>query len=385
MQLIEKHNWCEIDVDAIIHNYNKIIKHTNLPLFATVKSDAYGHGAPFISKVYQDLDVLGLSVSSFSEAIQLRKSGITKPILILGYTEPHLAQELFLNNITQTIFSLDYAKELNKQALFPIDCHIKIDTGMGRIGFDTVNDVKKALDEIYKLKDLQNIKCTGLFTHFASSDMAGDYYENYTLKQIDLFNEVKSNLKNKGFDLKFFHGQNSAAIARKFSGEFNVTRPGGMLYGYHPSNEVSMDGLMPAFSLKAIVTHIKRIKPSQFIGYGLTYKATKDTNIATVCLGFGDGFPRNLSTTNYFVNISGKDYPLAGRICMDQFMVDLGDDETVKVGDEVLVIGGTGKQSMFDASISLGTLPGNLLALVPKRVPRVYKKNNQIIHIEYSI
>ncbi len=219
MELIEKHVWCEINVDAIIHNYNAILTHSKLPMYATVKADAYGHGAPYISKIYQDLDILGLSVSSFSEAMQLRKSGITKPILILGYTEPQLAGELFSNNLSQAIFSLDYAKELNKYALYPIDCHIKIDTGMGRLGFDIVNDKEKAIKEITKLQDLEGIKCSGLFTHFAAADMMGEFYEEYTQTQIDLFNYTKTKLHENGLKLKYFHGQNSAGTIRKLNSE----------------------------------------------------------------------------------------------------------------------------------------------------------------------
>ncbi len=385
MQLIENHVWCEINTDAIIHNYKMITTASSLPVYATVKADAYGHGAPYIAKIYQNLDILGLSVSSFSEAIQLRKSGITKPILILGYTDPKLAKELFLNNLTQSIISLDYAKQLSQNALYPIDCHIKIDTGMGRLGFDIIYDKEKALEEMYQLKNLHNIKCSGLYTHFAAADMAGEFYLEYTQNQIDLFNEIKEKLKNKGFDISLFHGQNSSGIARKLESEFNMLRPGCILYGYYPSNEVIMPDLMPALDLKSIITHIKPVKKGQFISYGLTHKVPNDTIIATVCCGYADGLPRQLSNTNHQVEINGKNYPVIGRICMDQFMVDIGCESDIKVGDEVLVIGGNGKQSFHNTATKLSTLPGNLLCSLNKRAPKVYLKDGKYVHIDNGI
>ncbi len=385
MQLVENHVWCEVNIEAIIHNYNVIKKISKLPMYATVKADAYGHGAPYISKIYQDLDISGLSVSSFSEAIQLRKSGITKPILILGYTEPKLATELALNNLTQSIISLEYAKELDNYALYPLDCHIKIDTGMGRLGFDMIYDKDKALNEMFELQNLQNLRFSGLYTHFASSDMVGKFYLNYTQNQINLFNEVKYSLLKKGFNIKLFHGQNSGGVARKLESEFNMLRPGCILYGYYPSNEVIMPDLIPALDLKSIVTHIKPVKKGQFIGYGLTYEVENNTNIATVCCGYADGLPRTLSGTNHLVKINGEDYPIIGRICMDQFMVDIGNNSKIKSGDEVLVIGGEGNQSFHKTATKLSTLPGNLLCSLNKRAPRVYLKYNQVVHITNNI
>ena len=384
MELLEKHCWAEIDIDAIKHNYNLIKDTFQRPFYTVVKADAYGHGAKYIAKVYSELDTFGFAVSSFNEAMELRNAGITKPILILGYTEPNKAYDLFKNNITQTVFSLEYAQNLSKFALYPVDCHVKLDTGMGRIGFDLISDKEKAQAEIKQLLNIPNLKFTGMFSHFPVADALDEHSLVYTQRRIDLYCETAKLMESWGFNLKILHGQNSAGIARKLNGCYNAMRAGIILYGNDPSDEVSLPGIRTAMKLKTVVTHVKTIKAGRQVSYGLHFTAEKDTKVATLASGYADGVPRLLSFADFKVKIGDKYYPVIGNICMDQLMVDITGSD-VKVGDEVLVYGGDGENSIDNVARMTNTIPYEIMCAPTKRVPRVYKENGKIVHIEYGI
>ena len=330
------------------------------------------------------MDTFGFCVSNFSEAMELRNSGITKPILILGYTEPNKAYELFKNNLTQTVFSLEYAKALNDQALYPIECHIKLDTGMGRLGFDLLADKEKAYSEIRALLNMHNLKCTGVYSHFPAADALDDRALVMTQKQVEIFGDTVRLMESWGFNLKTMHGQNSAGIARKLNGKFNTMRAGIILYGVNPSDEVIFPQIKPAMSLKTIVTHIKTVKAGQSVSYGMNWTATQDTKVATVAAGYADGVSRILGFTCHKVKIGDRFYPVIGNICMDQMMIDITDSD-VKIGDEVTVWGGEGESAVEKVAAKAYTIPYEMMCGVPKRVPRVYKENNRIVHIEYGI
>lgn len=384
MELLEKHCWAEVDVGAIKNNYNLIKNTLQRPFYTVVKADAYGHGAPYLAKIYSELDTFGFAVSSFDEAMQLRNSGITKPIIILGYTEPNKAYDLFKNNLTQTVFSLEYAKNLSKYALYPVDCHVKLDTGMGRIGFDLISDKEKAHNEIKQLLSIPNLKFTGMFSHFAVADAVDEDSLLYTQNQINLFCETAELMKSWGFDLKILHGQNSAGIARKLNACYNTMRAGIILYGYNPSDEVVMPGIQKAMKLKTVVTHVKTIKAGRRISYGLHFTAQEDTKVATLAAGYADGVPRLLSFTDFKVKIGDKYYPVIGNICMDQMMINVTGSD-VKVGDEVLVFGEDGENSVENIAKKTNSIPHEITCGVSKRVPRVYKENGQIVHISKGI
>ncbi|MEG1863204.1 MAG: alanine racemase [Oscillospiraceae bacterium] len=384
MELSEKHCWAEIDVGAIKHNYNLIKDTFGRPFYTVVKADAYGHGARFLGRVYQELDTFGLCVSSFSEAMELRYAGVSKPILILGYTDPSRAYDLFKNNLTQVIFSLDYARQLNDNALYPIECHVKLDTGMGRLGFDLIGDKEAAFSDIRRLLSLHNLKITGMFSHFPAADSLGERELLYTQRQLDLFAEAVRLMDSWGFNLKVLHGQNSAGIARKLDGVFNTMRAGIILYGEQPSGEVIMPQLKKTMVMKTIVTQIKAVKAGQFIGYGMQFCAEKDCIIATLASGYADGVPRQLSYTGYSVCINDKFYPLSGRVCMDQMMIDVSGGD-VNVGDEVRVLGGEGETSFDTVAQKTMTVNCEVLCGIGKRVPRLYKENGKILHIQYGI
>lgn len=384
MELKEKHCWAQIDISAIKNNYRLIRDTFSRPFYAVVKADAYGHGAPFVAHIYQEMGVFGLCVSSFAEAMQLRNHGITKPILILGYTRPDKAYDLFKNNLTQTVFSLRYARQLNANALYPVDCHIKLDTGMGRLGFDMVNDPEGAMAQIRQLRDMHNLKFSGIFSHFAAADSLDEQRLLYTEKQMELFDMALDAAQRRGFDLKIIHGQNSAGISRKLNGRFNTMRAGIVLYGRQPSDEVILPGLKPAMSLKTIVTHIKTVKPGRHISYGMNWRADEERKIATLAAGYADGVPRILSFIGHSVEINGQTCPVVGNICMDQMMVDITDTSDVKIGDEVLVLGADGQLSMEKTARKTHTIPHELMCAIPKRVPRVYTENGKICRIEYG-
>lgn len=385
MELREKHCWVEIDIDAIRHNYNLIKDTFGRPFYTVVKADAYGHGAKYLARIYSEMDTFGFCVSQFSEAMELRNAGITKPILILGYTDPRKAYELFKNNLTQTVFSTEYATRLNNNALYPVDCHIKLDTGMGRLGFDVAGDKEKAHSEIRNLLNFRNLRFTGMFNHFSVSDSTGERELIHTQKQMDLFRETERLMSSWGFNLKVIHGQNSAAIARKLNGVYNTMRAGVILYGQQPSDEVIMPEIRPAMKLKTIVTHIKTIHAGQSVGYGMRFTAEKDTKVATIASGYADGVPRLLAQTGHTVLINGRFYPIIGSVCMDQMMVDITDSEDISIGDEVVVIDGRGENSYDRVAEKVFSVNYEIMCDVTKRVPKVYMENGRIRHIEYGI
>ena len=384
MELLERHCWAEIDVDALKHNYNLIKNTFGRPFYAVVKADAYGHGARYLAKLYSEMDCFGFCVASFGEAMELRKAGITKPVLILGYTEPAKAYDLFKNNLTQNVFSLEYATALNANALYPVDCHVKLDTGMGRLGFDLVGNKEQAWKDIKKLPELTNLKFSGVFSHFAVADGVSERDLMYTQKQMDLFTETVKLMPGWGFRLKTIHGQNSAAISRKLNGVYNTMRAGIILYGHQPSDEVILPEIRPAIKLKTIVTHIKTIKEGQSLGYGLNFTAQKETKVATIAAGYADGVDRLLSYLGHSVEINGTIYPVIGNICMDQMMVDVTDSD-VKVGDEVMLLGGEGEISFTKTGAKIRSNSYELMCGITKRVPRVYIENGKTVHIEYGI
>lgn len=383
IDLTEKHCWAEIDISAIKNNYNFIKNSSETPFYVTLKADAYGHGAKYLSTIYEALGAFGVAVSSFAEAMEIRKNGVKTPILILGYTEPSLAGELFHNNISQCVFSLEYAKNLNQKALYPVDCHLKLDTGMGRLGFDLVGDKENSYIEIRQLLDLHNLRFTGLFSHFPVADYLEEKEVSYTENQISLFNDCYGFLMRNGFDFRIVHGQNSAGILRNLRGKFNASRAGIILYGENPSLEIVGCELQSAMVVKTIVTHIKTIKAGQFVGYGMAFEAHKDTKVATIAIGYADGLPRQLQKSKHFVNIKGNEYPVIG-ICMDQCMLDITGSD-IKLGDEVLAMGGYGNTSFDTIAQKVGTINYHILCGIQKRVPRVYLENGKIVHVDTNI
>lgn len=378
--------WAEVNLDNLAHNMQNIKKITkSKEIMAVVKADAYGHGAIDIVPVLLRNGAKSLAVAVLSEAIELRKSGIKCPILILGFTPPSFIDEILRYNIEQTVYSYEFAQELSKVAREKNEIakiHIALDTGMGRIGY---LKEEESLEEILKISKLPNIKVEGVFSHFSSAD---EEDKTYTKVQIDRFDWFCRELIKKGVSIGKRHISNSAAIIELSDCDLDAVRPGIILYGYYPSNEVKKDriSLKPVMSLKTNVVNIKKVKAGEYIGYGRAFKTEKETVIATLPVGYADGYSR-LLTGKAKVLVRGEYAPVVGKICMDQCMIDITHIKDIKVGEEVILIGEDGNNKITAEEIGdlIGTISYEILCVLGKRVPRVYIKEGKVVQIRNYI
>ena len=356
-----------IHTGAIIHNFNEIKKQipygTNI--MPVIKADAYGHGAlTFANLLKGEADYF--AVATVDEAIELRNNSITNPILVLGHTFSEEQKEAIANNVILTVTSYEdalsistIAQSLEKEAVV----HIAVDTGMGRIGFCPCDE---SVAIIGKIASLKNIKIDGVFTHFATSDEAD---KSFTKVQTKRFFDFVVEL-----DAEYIcHCGNSAAIMQHKEASFDMMRPGIILYGLYPSDEVekSVLDLKPVMELISHVAYVKTIKKGDSVSYGRTFIAEKEMKIATIPVGYADGYPRLLSNKGRVI-INGKYAPIVGRICMDQFMVDVTDIDNVNVGDRVILMGSDGNISVTadDIASLTGTINYEVVCNISKRVPR---------------
>ena len=375
----------DIDLDAVLFNFEQMNKNIpeNTKIMAVVKTDAYGHGAVPIAALIESLDYLwGFATATVDEAVELRKAGIEKPILILGYTFPECYKDIVKYEIRQTVFALDMAQQLSKEAVRQNKkayIHVKLDTGMGRIGYQ---NTQEAVRETALMKELPMIEMEGVFTHFANADMEN---QEYTLKQIGKFKEMVCAMEEAGVTFAMKHCANSAAIIEQSEQKFDLVRAGIISYGLWPSDEVKKDvvQLKPILSLKSHVVHVKTVESGTCVSYGSTWVAKGIRKIATVPIGYGDGYPRSLSNKGY-VLIEGCKVPIVGRVCMDQMMVDVTDiPEEIKIGDRVTLIGQDG--DLCITAEELGILSGRfnyeLVCDLGNRIPRIYYKDGEIKEI----
>lgn len=378
--------WAEVNLDAILFNIESIKKNISdhTKIIAVIKTDGYGHGAEHIARVLENDDkVWGYAVATAEEAYALRDSQIRKPILILGYTFPYSYERLVADDIRPTVFMLDAAKELSEQAVKSgkkCRIHIKIDTGMTRIGIHPDDD---GIELIRQIAALPGLEIEGIFTHFATADEA-DKTRAYA--QMELFKEYTERVQEElNIDIPMKHCSNSAGIAEMPEANMDAVRAGIILYGLWPSDVVRADKkieLKPVLSLKSRIVYVKTVPKGQEISYGGTYTTTRDTRVATICLGYGDGYPRSLSNIGY-VLIKGQRAPILGRVCMDQFMIDVTDIDTdICVGDEVTLIGKSGEEII--TMEELGELSGRfnyeLACDLGKRIPRIYKLDDTLLY-----
>lgn len=373
--------WAEINLDNIAHNVREIRRITNkhAEILGVVKADAYGHGVLDVSRTILKNGADRLAVSMLDEAIQLRQNGINVPILILGYTDPRRAEEIILNEVTQTVFSHDLAEALSAAAVKlnkDVKIHIKLDTGMTRIGFMPGYSAIKNVVEISKLP---GIIIEGLFTHFASAD---EKDRSYTEMQFERFMSICSELNRIGVYIPVKHVANSAAIIEYPDTHLNMVRPGVILYGLYPSDEVDKTkiDLRPAMTLKANVTLVKTVETSTSISYGRIFTTERESKIATVPIGYADGYTRLLASKAK-VLINGEMAPVVGKICMDQCMVDVTDIcSEVKVGDEVVIFGKQGEReiSIEEVAANIGTINYEVACIIGKRIPRVYIEGGSV-------
>lgn len=388
-----KRTWAEISLNAIEHNYNVIRNKVadGTKVCCVIKADGYGHGAVELSQIYEKIGADFFAVSNIDEGIEIRKGGSKLPIVILGYTPVSEAKNLAAYNISQAVFSLEYAKELSEKCVEE-DCickmHIKVDSGMSRIGFMCQEFPRDeySVEEICEACCLPNLEVEGLFTHFCVSDEDAEGRE-FTNKQYENFIHVRDSLKKRGVDISVVHCSNSGAIEDYPETCCDMVRAGIILYGLAPSSKLAdrLD-LVPAMTLKTVVAFVKEVQKGATISYGRTFTADRKMKIATVPIGYADGFIRQNAKDGYMM-VNGKKAKIVGRICMDQTMLDVTDIEDVKTGDEVVVFGTgeNGEPTADSLAENTGTINYETVCLVGKRVPRIYIKDGKIENVMYKL
>ena len=378
--------WAEIDLDAIKYNIDSIKRRVDTKeLIAVVKADAYGHGALDVSKTLVENGATKLAVAVITEAMELRHGNINTPIMILGYTPLEFAADLINYDIEQTIFDLEYATKLSEIALNlgkKAKVHVALDTGMGRICF-LIND--NSLNEILKISSLKGLEVVGIFTHFATADESD---KNYSNKQYKKFTDFNEKLVSKGVNIPLKHVSNSGAIIDMPNTYLDGVRAGIVLYGYYPSEDVLKQNLdlKKAITIKTQVAHVKILDKNEYVSYGRKFKTERKSIIATLPIGYADGYSRAL-TGKAKVIINGKFAPVVGTICMDQCMIDVTDIGDVHVGDEVIVLG-KDKDLKFDAddmAKAMGTINYEVLCMIKQRIPRVYIEDGKVKSIRNYI
>lgn len=369
-----------VSLDAIAHNFEEMKKNIadGTKIVAVIKADGYGHGAEAIARLIEGYEYIwGFAAATAEEAIQLKDAGVKKPVLILGLVFEEYFQELIQKEVRMTVCDYDMAKALSEEAVRQgrqVHIHIGLDTGMSRIGFA---DKPESVEEIKRIAALSNIEIEGMFTHFARADETDKSPAEDQLKRYLAFVEL---LEKAGVQIPLKHCSNSAGIIRMPEANLNMVRAGITIYGIYPSAEVERDivKLLPAMELKSHVAFVKDLPAGTAISYGGTFASETELRVATIPVGYADGYPRTLSNKGW-VLIHGQKAPILGRICMDQFMVDVTHIADVKHGDEVTLIGRDGDESIHIDE--LGDLSGRFsyefACDISKRVPRVYIKDGR--------
>ena len=368
-----RRTWAEIDISALKHNLS-VLKNLskNSEITCVVKANSYGHDDNIIVPVLNEAGCDRFAVSNIEEAIHIRNLGVDKPILILGYTPASFAEKLSKFNISQCVFSEDYAKELSRNAKekgVTVKVHIKLDTGMGRLGFDCRSDELPEIDSAIESAKLPNLELEGIFTHFAFSDRSDEEEDGFTDCQYARFCKAVNLMKSAGLEPEVCHCRNSAAILKDNDKEFDLSRAGICLYGLTPSIALNLkEDLIPVMTFKSTVSMVKKIKKDDTVSYGRTFKADKDMTVATVSAGYADGYPRLLSNKGY-VLINGKKANILGRVCMDQFVVDVSNIDGVSIDTEVILFG---KDLPVEEIAALcDTVNYEIICGISPRVPRI--------------
>lgn len=369
-ELYKRPVWAEINLQAIAKNTRLFRKITDLKtlLLAVVKADGYGHGAKMVSSAALKNGADQLGVALAEEGVALREAGITAPIQILGEIPDSAASLVINNNLIPTVCSIRAAEALSKaasQAGIVVKAHVKVDTGMNRLGFFP----EEVLPFLKRVRKLPNLEIEGIFTHFAMADRPESLY---TIEQFNKFKDLFPSLPDKGKNL-LKHAANSAATILFPETHLDMVRIGISLYGLHASSATKgKAALFPALQLKTKISSVKKLRTGEGVSYGLTYKASRPTKIALLPLGYGDGYTRLLSNKSQ-VLIRGQRFPVAGTICMDQLLVDVG-QSGIKPGEEAVLIGRQGNEEITVDEIAgiLGTINYEVVCMINKRVPRIY-------------
>lgn len=369
-----------ISLDAVEYNFQQMKKNIKegTKIIAVIKADAYGHGAVPIAKMIQEYDYIwGFATATAQEALQLKRAGITKPVLVIGLVFEEYYEILAENEIRMAVCDLETARkfaEAGKKAGKTVHIHIAVDTGMTRIGYA---DNEESAREVLLVSKLENLEIEGLFTHFARAD---EYDRTPAMVQLKRYLHFGELLEKVGVSIPVHHCSNSAGIIRVPEANLNAVRAGITIYGIYPSEEVERDivDLKPVMELKSHISYVKEVQPGTEVSYGGTYVTDRMTKMATVPVGYADGYPRALSSKGW-VLVHGKKAPICGRVCMDQFMIDVTDIGDVKMGDEVTLLGKDGEETI--TADTLGDLSGRfsyeLICDINKRVPRIYIKDGR--------
>lgn len=386
---MEKRTWAEINLDALVDNIRQIrrITNPNAQIMAVVKADAYGHGVRECAELLLKNGADRLGVATLNEAIELRRIFDKVPILILGSSLESETDELVKNDITPNVYMLEFAKALSDSAVKygkTIKVHIKLDTGMSRIGFPvTDGDNSGIIDEIIAISKFPMLEIEGIFSHFSTSD---ELDESYTNLQFKRFMSVCDGLEKRGLKIPIKHICNSAGIMMYPQYHLDMVRPGVILYGMYPSDDVDKKrlDLKYVMSLKSIITYVKDVECGRGVSYGKEYIADGKAKIATVPIGYADGYLRALAK-NAKIAVGEKLFPIAGRICMDQCMIDVTGVNNINRGDEALIFG-DGAITVDDIAKWLGTINYEVTCMLGHRVPRVYKRGGKTVKVlEYLL
>ncbi len=375
--------WAEVNLDSLAHNTRetKRITPSSAMIMAAVKADAYGHGVEDCARTFLENGVDRFAVSSADEAFQLRGMGIDAPILVLGFTPRYQYERAIREGVTVTLFHDDQVKELSKvarsvgmEAVF----HAKVDSGMARLGYMSAEE---SVESIVRAAQTEGLMMEGVFTHFAVSD---ERDKSYTRSQFEQYMGIVESVEKK-VDIPIKHVNNSAAIIDLPEYSLDMVRAGIMLYGYYPSQDVDKlrVELRQAMTLKTKVGYVKTVSGGAGIGYGLTYHTEKESRIATIPVGYADGYSRLLTNKGY-VGVRGEKASIVGRVCMDQCMIDVSGIEGVDIGDEVTLMGLPGGAAPDGEKMAemLGTIANDVICMPSKRVPRVYVRDGEIVSVK---
>lgn len=388
-----RRTWVDIDLDAIQHNLNTIRRCTGgTEVMCIVKADAYGHGVEQIALEYQRMGIRWFGVSNIEEAVELRRCGIRGDILILGYTPHKVARLLSDYDITQAVFSEEYAEGLSAAASelgVSIKCHIKVDTGMGRIGFNCRSDdyTDAQLEPCTRVCALPGLDVNGIFTHFAVADDGTDG-EEFTRSQYNSFVRLIDKLALRSITFRWRHCCNSAGTLEYSDMHLDMVRPGIILYGLAPSPLLrGKFDLKPVMHLRSVISMVKPLEAGATVSYGRTFTAPRDMVLATAPIGYADGYPRILSGRQE-VLLHGQRVPIVGRVCMDQLMLDVTGIEDVREGDRITAFGIDGDEEIpvDELADKMDTINYELICRMARRVPRVYRRGGKAItHTDYLI
>ena len=384
MTFLWERTWAQVDMNAIRHNYNVIrgALPSSVKLCCVVKANAYGHGAGKLAPLYEQLGVDWFAVSNIEEALQLRRYGVTRPVLILGYTPTTCAALLAENDFSQCVYSAEYGRRLSAAAAengVTVKIHVKLDTGMGRLGFRVPGDGEDSVTGAVEVCRLPALEAEGVFTHFATAD-EGEAGDAFFHGQEERFIEALNAFAAAGIRFPIRHCANSAALSDHPACRMDMVRAGIVLYGLQPSADLREPlPLMPAMSLKSVVSHVKTVQKGATVSYGRTFTAPCEMRIATVPIGYADGFWRQSGAGGVRLTVRGQQALILGRVCMDQLMLDVSHIPEVQIGDEVTVFGTAPAMTAEEIAACNGTIGYEIVCAVGERVPRLYMEDGQLV------